>query len=59
MTLVEAAELAQREEDLWHDFEPGNEIYSRVPHGSVGMFIFLKLYFIFYILYFIFYVICY
>jgi hypothetical protein len=32
---LEAAELAQRE-DLWFSFEPGNEIYSRVPHGSIG-----------------------
>lgn len=34
LTIMEAAELAQRE-DLWHSFEPGNDIYSRVAHGSI------------------------
>eukprot|EP00026_Physarum_polycephalum_P006822 Phypoly_transcript_06875.p1 GENE.Phypoly_transcript_06875~~Phypoly_transcript_06875.p1 ORF type:complete len:366 (+),score=63.36 Phypoly_transcript_06875:318-1415(+) len=34
ITLLEAAELAQRE-DMWYSFEPGNEIYSRVIHGSL------------------------
>lgn len=34
LTLLEAAELAQRE-DLWYSFEPGNDIFSRILHGSM------------------------